>query len=257
MQISMTTTLIVLAHPDRRSFNAAWAQATADAASALGDTVLWSDLYAMGFDPAEGPDQYADWGDVQFDPLKAQEERAATGGLPDMIKAEVAKIRQADRIVFHFPIWWFAPPAMLKGWFDRALVHSALHNVDQRFDRGLCRGKSALFCVTTGSRAEESAHNGKEGDVRMLLWPSAYALRYLGFSVLEPRLAHGVHGYFKGDQRMALESRLAAVLAGQAALMSEFDALPKMAFNADDDFDESGRLRAGRPSYSAFIRHEL
>lgn len=96
----MTTTLIVLAHPDKRSFNGAWAKATADACRALGHDVLWSDLYGMGFDPAE----------------------------------------------------W-----------------AALHDVDNRFDTGLLRGKKALLCVTTGSQAAESAHDGKEGDVRMLL----------------------------------------------------------------------------------------
>ncbi len=49
----MPTTLIVLAHPDPRSFNAAWARATAEAATAQGHKVIWSDLYAMGLHPAE------------------------------------------------------------------------------------------------------------------------------------------------------------------------------------------------------------
>lgn len=251
----MTTTLIVLAHPDRRSFNGAWAEATAQAAEALGDKVLWSDLYAMGFHPAEAAARYDAWGAGQFDPLKAQEERAEAGTLPPEITAEVDKIRAADRIVFHFPLWWFAPPAMLKGWFDRALVHGALHSVDQRFDRGLCRGKSALFCVTTGARASESAFNGKEGDVQMLLWPSAYTLRYLGFDVLVPRVVHGVHGYFKGQERVDLEARLARVLEEQPAVIAGFDGLPRLSFNADDAFDQEGRLREGSPSYSPFIRH--
>lgn len=248
----MTTTLIVLAHPDRRSFNGAWADATAAACDAQGEQVLWSDLYGMGFDPAERATLH-DWpADTPFDALKAQEQTA----LPADIATEIAKIRQADRIVFHFPMWWFAPPAMLKGWCDRALAHGTLHDVDNRFDTGLLRGKEALFCVTTGSQAAESAHNGKEGDVNMLLWPLAYTLRYLGMDVLEPVTVHGVHGYHRGDREAALRARLAQVLADQPAMIADFDNRPLIPFNADDDFGADGRLKPDRPSHSAFIRHK-
>ncbi|MBE0412398.1 NAD(P)H-dependent oxidoreductase [Yoonia sp.] len=251
----MATTLIVLAHPDKRSFNGAWAEATAAACAAAGDQVLWSDLYAQGFDPAERSTHY-DWpSDLPFDPLKAQERAAADAALPDDVQAEIAKIRQADRVIFHFPLWWFAPPAMLKGWCERALAHGALHSVDQRFDKGQMRGKKVLFCVTTGSKASESAHNGKESDVTMLLWPLAYTLRYLGFDVVQPRCAHGVHGYHRGDRETALRNRLTGVLAAQHDVIARFDTLPLIPFNADDDFVEEGRLRSDRPSHSAFIRH--
>ena len=251
----MTTTLIVLAHPEKRSFTGAWADASARAAAALGDTVLRSDLSAMNFDPAEAAAHYDNWPDRPFDPLKAQEKAAARDGLPSVVAQEVAKIRLADRIVFHFPLWWFAPPAVLKGWFDRVLVHGALHSVDQRFDKGLCRGKEALFCVSTGAQETESAHNGKEGNVQMLLWPAAYTLRYLGFTVLRPLVVHGVHGYFQGEEKRALEDRLEAVLAAQQDVMARFNTLPRIAFNADTDFDSEGQLRPDRPSLSHFIRH--
>lgn len=252
----MPTTLIVLAHPDKRSFNGAWANATERAAIAQADTVLWSDLYGMGFHPAEAAARYPGWDqEVPFDPLKAQESRAEADTLPPDVAAEIAKIRQADRIVIHFPLWWFAPPAILKGWFDRAFAHGAMHSVDLRFDTGLCRGKKVLFCVTTGSRAEESAPNGKEGDVSMLLWPAAYTLRYLGFTVLEPKVVHGVHGYHKAVRRDALETRLRKILESQPDLLASFETRPSMDFNSDDDFDAQGQLLPGRPSHSAFIRH--
>jgi len=251
----MATTLIVLAHPEPRSFNGAWAGATRAACEAAGDTVLWSDLCAMGFDAVESARHYAQRGSGGFDPLKAQEAAAQTGGLPEDVAGEIAKLRQADRVVFHFPIWWFAPPAILKGWFDRVLVHGALHSVDQRFDAGQFRGRKALFCVTTGATEAESAFNGKEGDIQMLLWPAAHTLRYLGFSVLVPRVVHGVHGYFEGAEEDALRRRLRGVLDAQRDLMAGFEALPLMRFNADADFDAEGRLKPDRPSHSHFVRH--
>lgn len=249
------TTLIVLAHPERGSFCGAWAEASAEAAEAEGDRVLWSDLYRMGFHPAEGPGRYGA-PPSPFDTLKAQEQAAASGDLPADVMAEVEKIRAADRIVFHFPIWWFAPPAMLKGWCDRALVHGLLHDVDRRFDTGLLRGKRALFCVTAGARDSEAGPDGKEGETRLLLWPLAHTLRYCGMDVAEALIVHGVHGYNKGARKAALEARLRAVLADQRGVIAGLGARPLMPFNTDADFDAEGRLRRDAPSHWPFIRHQ-
>lgn len=248
----MPTTLILTVHPEPRSFTAQWARASAAAEAAAGREVLTSDLYAMGFDPALGPRGYPAHDPARpFDPLKAMERLPP----PPDIAAEHDKIRAADRLILHFPLWWFGPPAMLKGWCDRALTHGHIHDVDNRFDTGLCRGKRALFCVSTGSRAEESGPGGKEGEFSLLLWPLAYTLRYVGMSVLQPVAVHGVHGYHRGDRQAALEARLAETLAGQAALLARFETLPEITFNPDSDFDATGRLKPGAPSHSPFIRN--
>ena len=252
----VTTTLIVLAHPDARSFNGAWAQASADASRRLGHEVLWSDLGTIGFDPAERAAHYdPEFSAQRFDPLKAQEAASARDALPADVAAETAKLHRADRVIFHFPIWWFAPPAILKGWFDRVLAHGQEHDTDRRFDLGRYVGRKALFCVTTGSKASESAHNGREGDVQMLVWPAAMTLRYLGFTVLVPEIVHGVHGYHRAASRPAFEDRLRARLDAQFDLIERFDKRARIPFNPDADFDADGRLRSDRPSHSPFIRH--
>lgn len=254
----MKTTLIVLAHPERRSFNGAWSSATEAACTRLGHEVMWSDLASMGFDPVESAAHYGDFLPGQsFDPLKFQEAASTQDQLPQDVAAEVGKIERADRIVFHFPLWWFSPPALLKGWLERVLVHGRLHRVTERFDTGTCLGKKALFCVTTGSSEVESAYNGKEGDVQMLLWPMAYTLRYLGFTVLRPIIVHGVHGYHHGEAAGQLRTRIPRVLEDQDRVISSFNDLPAMAFNADSDFDPDGRLKADSESHSCFIRHAV
>ena len=251
----MTTTLIVLAHPERRSFNGAWAEATAQASEQLGHEVLRSDLGAMGFDPAEARKHFIDYPvDTSFDPLKAQEQAAESGTLPRDVAGEIDKLNRADRVVIHFPLWWFAPPAILKGWFDRVLAHGATHTIDQRFDTGRYRGRKALFCVTAGATESELSHNGKEGDVQMQLWPAAYTLRYLGFSVLEPEIVFGVHGYYEGADLAVLHDRLRDVLGNQASLIRDFSRRRQVRFNPGSDFDADGRLKLGSPSYSPFIR---
>jgi NAD(P)H dehydrogenase (quinone) len=249
----MTTTLIVLAHPSRQSFNGAWAEASAAACEAAGHEVLWSDLSAHQFEAVEGARHFGQVETGPFDPLKAHEAAVAAGSLPMDMAAEAEKIRQADQIIFHFPLWWFAPPAVLKGWFDRALVHGDLHTVEERFDTGRCRGKRALFCVTTGAGPAECGPGGKEGDVNLLLWPSAYTLRYLGFDVYVPEVVHGVHGYFEGADEAALQARLRGVLEGQVRLLAELPQRETLRFNADSDFDDAGRLKPAAPSHSHFI----
>ncbi|GAB2183491.1 NAD(P)H-dependent oxidoreductase [Roseibium sp. LAB1] len=253
----MTTTLIVLAHPARTSFNAAWALATEEACRAEGGEVLWSDLYRLGFDPAERPEHYAkETVTDPYDVLKTQAAACETDKLPGDVASEVEKLHKADRIVFHFPVWWFAPPAMLKGWCERVLANGGLHDTSNRFDTGRFTGKPVLFCVTTGSKASESAHNGKEGDIQMLLWPLAYTLRYLGFSVLVPRIVHGIHGYHKGAAREDLEARLRNEIEHHRKTIASFETLPRITFNADSEFDRAGALLPGATSHSHFIRHD-
>ncbi|CTQ52276.1 General stress protein 14 [Roseibium album] len=253
----MTTTLIVLAHPSPTSFNHSWAQATEHACRSLNQTVLWSDLNSLDFDPVEKASHYSKTDLVEpYDVLKTQESASNSGALPRDIIDELVKLQQADRVVFHFPIWWFAPPAILKGWCERVLANGELHDTDNRFDTGKCSGKSALLCVTTGSKATESTFNGKEGDIQMLLWPFAYTLRYLGFSVLKPKIIHGVHGYHKGQAKSALDKRLREELSAHTDTITRFDNLPKLSFNADEDFDDQGQLRPFAPSHSFFVRHQ-
>lgn len=251
----MVKTLIVLAHPDKASFNGQWAETSRAASTALGHDVELSDLVTMGFDPVERADHYQLPDMDPFDVLRAQEAAAAAKSLPNDVVAEIAKIEAADRIIFHFPMWWFGPPAILKGWFDRVLANGAMHNTDERFDTGRCRHKTALFCVTTGSSAVQSAPDGKEGNAQMLLWPLSQALRYLGFSVLRPIMVSGVHSYHKDVAADALAQRLSKTLADQPKIIADYDNLPRLHFNTDGDFTKEGRLKPDAPSHSDFIRH--
>ena len=111
------------------------------------------------------------------------------------------------------------------------------------------------MCVTTGASASEVAHNGKEGDLDLLLWPIAQTFRYLGFTILRPLACHDVHGYHDGPDRTALEARLTTTLAHQSQIIAGLDVHPVWPFNRDDDFDTDGRLRPDAPSHSPMIRH--
>lgn len=249
----MTHTLIITAHPFLGSFTGSWAKETERACLEAGGIVSRSDLVQMNFDGVERFEHYPNC--IERDVLKCQEQSAEQGTLPSDIQSEIAKFKAADRIIFHFPIWWFGPPAIIKGWCDRVLANGEMHTARERFDTGRHRGKTVLFCVNTGSGESESGPDGKEGDVRMLLWPLAYTFRYLGCRVAQPQVIHGVHGYWKDHEKDQTELRLADRLSAHACVIDGFDELPLMRFNADSDFDADGRLRADAQSVTAFINH--
>jgi putative NADPH-quinone reductase len=97
--------LIVHAHPDADSFNAALCRTVLETLGAAGHETRLIDLYAEGFDPALSREGWRAYEDVA---------RNAEG-----IEAHVAALRWAEGLVFVYPTWWYGLPAMLKGWLDR------------------------------------------------------------------------------------------------------------------------------------------
>ncbi|MGM7669095.1 NAD(P)H-dependent oxidoreductase [Microbacterium sp. A93] len=41
----------------------------------------------------------------------------AAGQLPEDVRIEQQKLRDAELVIFQFPLWWYSVPATLKGWF--------------------------------------------------------------------------------------------------------------------------------------------
>src|SRR5262249_19365888 len=152
-----------------------------------------SDLYALGFDPCEGPAHFpAPLDAARFDAQAEQRHASDRGTLPEVVTAELARLDRADLLVLQYPMWWHLPPAMLKGWFDRASASGAAYTSGMRFEDGRFRGKRAMLSVTVGTAPETYAHDGRSGDIDMLLWPVNFSLAYVGFTVLEPFVAYGV-----------------------------------------------------------------
>ncbi|MEU6986147.1 NAD(P)H oxidoreductase [Streptomyces sp. NPDC046324] len=99
-------TLLVHAHPRPDSLTAQVAGLVHGRLTGTGGTVDVLDLYAEGFDPVLRPADEPDWED---------REKTYT---PE-VHAHMDRILAADDIVVVFPVWWMAPPAVLKGWIDR------------------------------------------------------------------------------------------------------------------------------------------
>lgn len=249
-------TLIVHCHPEGHSFNASLKDVAAVTLRRLGHTVEVSDLYAEGFDPAEGPGHYADRADPGFFAALAEQRHASeTRALPHDVQREIDRLERADLVVFQFPLWWHAQPAMLKGWMDRVFVSGGLYRSGVRYDRGHFRGRRAICSVTTGAPAVSMAHNGRGGDINLLLWPMHYSLYYMGYSVLPPFLAFGVQGHgFAYQEDHDFKDQLARYEADWAARLETLEAATPIQFPGWDDWDDQGVLKPGVEGYDYFIR---
>lgn len=188
-------TLIVHAHPEARSFNAALTSTAREILEARGHTTEISDLYTEGFDPVEGPRHYAERADSErFAPLTEQRHASERGQLPADVAREINRLERADLVILQFPLWWHAQPAIVKGWFDRVFVYGGLYTGSRRYDAGHFRGKRAMLSVTTGGPRRSFLPYGRGGPIERLLWPINYSLYYMGFDVLAPQLTYGVQG---------------------------------------------------------------
>lgn len=95
---------IIAAHPRVDSFTLSMARAYAAEVEAAGDIAVTRDLYRMRFDPLLHPGELPD--------------HPGFGPRSDVIN-ERREIEDADIFTLVYPLWFNAPPAMLKGYVDR------------------------------------------------------------------------------------------------------------------------------------------
>lgn len=248
--------LIVLAHPEPASFNAALTHAARESLQAHGHEVRVTDLYARSFAAEEHARHYRLRKDPErFDAMTEQRHGADLRALSHDVQASVDDLLWADLVVLQFPLWWFGMPAILKGWFDRVFVYGQLYSSTRRLHTGVLRGKRAMLSVTAGSSAAACSHDGQEGDTRLILWPIHYTLHYLGFTVLEPALIFGVRGGLTGEADIAQRRCLEGELRAHCARLANLDTGTAISFNTAEDWDEQRKLKPGAPVHSPFIRH--
>ena len=247
----------VLAHPEPQSFNAHLVRSGCAALLADGWSVSVSDLYAMGFDPCERPLHYRDrTSPGRFDVQAEQRHASDTGTLPIEVTDEVARLDSADLVVLQYPMWWHLPPAILKGWLDRVFAFGLVYTSRARFEHGRFAGKRAMLSVMVGTSPATYAHDGRSGDIDLMLWPVNFSLAYVGFIVPAPFVAYGVEAGLRYSQPAAIEDRLNAIAAAFAATLAKADQRAILPFNRMAEWGTDGRIVPGAPVYSPFVRRK-
>ncbi|MGJ7530067.1 NAD(P)H-dependent oxidoreductase [Variovorax sp. GB1P17] len=230
--------LIVYAHPEPASFNGALKDVAIRELERMGHTVVVSDLYRMGWNPALGP---ADFDGERVDPdyldlSREQEHAFATGGQSPDVLAEQAKVMAADLVLLHFPVWWFSMPAILKGWVDRVLSRGFAYSAGRKYETGHFKGKRAMLCITTGTASTLYEPNGIDGDLHHVLWPIHNGiLGYTGFTVLPP-FAAWMPARVQPQERQSY-------LGAYVERLRNLERIEPLFFHPWSDYDKSQRLK--------------
>ena len=180
--------LYVFAHPEPKSFNAAMKDTALAALKENGHEVKLSDLYAMEFNPVLKASDFPERRNPDFfnaflEAIKASK----TGAFSPDIKEEMEKVKWADLLIFQFPIYFTAMPAIMKGWIDRVLAPGFGFNpvTNSAYDTGLFKGKSAILAFTTGSPKETYSEGGAHGDINKHLESiTRCVFEFMGMKVL-------------------------------------------------------------------------
>ncbi len=197
--------LIVHAHPEPHSFSAAMCTTATDHLRAQGHQVRVSDLYASGFNPVASAADFGQRQNPDYLVYALEQRHAHTNGTlaPD-VRSELAKLLWCDLLILNFPIYWCAPPAILKGWIDRVLVSGVVYGGKRFYDRGGLAGKQAMLSVTIGGQAHMFASDGIHGPINDMLKPVLQGtLAYTGMTVLPPFVAWHVP-YISPEARTAM-----------------------------------------------------
>jgi NAD(P)H dehydrogenase (quinone) len=201
--------LIVHVHPEPKSMNAALTAVAADTLRGEGFEVEISDLYAQGFHAVAGGGDFTQRASPErLGYVHEQRHAAASRAYAPDILAEQDKIARADWLIFQFPLWWYAVPALLKGWADRVLTHGFAYTDERLFDQGLLAGKRGMLSVTTGASADElEADRRWTGSIDEILRPfSGGVLGYVGLQVLPPFIAYAAGNVSAEGRRAQLEA---------------------------------------------------
>ncbi|MEU0189388.1 NAD(P)H oxidoreductase [Streptomyces afghaniensis] len=188
----MPHTLLVLAHPRPDSLTAQVAGHLRARIEEADGTVDVLDLYAEDFDPRLTPVDEPDWED--------REKKYS----PE-VHAHMDRIVAADDILVVFPVWWFAPPAVVKGWIDRVWNYGFAYGRS----RPRLAGKRMLWLGLAGGHDSDYAKAGLDSAMDVQL--RAGVSEFCGIADSSVRLLHGTE--LSGVPQAQRPTRVREVLA--------------------------------------------
>ncbi|MFD9789915.1 NAD(P)H-dependent oxidoreductase [Streptomyces sp. NPDC059070] len=210
--------LIVHAHPESRSFSTAQMATAAQALRDAGYAVDVLDLYAEGWAPVLGREDFA--GTEEYFKPQAEQRRAVQDGtLAPRIRHHLELLLAADLLVLSAPLWWFSLPAVLKGWVDRVFVMGGVFGGDHGvFDEGALVGKRAMLLLTTGGSRESFRPGGGFGALDDFLFHIHRGMfEFVGYEAVQPVVTYGPARLTAQERAAALDSvreSVALVAAG-------------------------------------------
>jgi NAD(P)H dehydrogenase (quinone) len=98
-------------------------------------------------------------------------------------------------------------------------------------------------------------HDGRSGNIHLLLWPVNFSLTYARYEVLTPFVAYGVEAGLRYSDPSVVELRLHKIVSAlrTRSLCCERAIIP---FNHTAESGDNGRILPAAPVYSPFVRRK-
>ena len=100
-------------------------------------------------------------------------------GKINSVKSEVVLLKEADNIIFQFPLFWFSMPSLLKEWQDFVLS-DILHGSDNKIL------ENKTFKIITTAGGEKSFYDTLDFKIEEILSPINISFKHLGLKIKEP-----------------------------------------------------------------------
>ena len=148
MTTSTGTVLLVTCHTSENSLCGHITERVVAALEARGASVVINDLYRLGFDPVPSDQEFATY---------------FADNIPEDIRGLVADLRSARELIFILPIWMFAMPAILKGYFDRVWRPNVAFSFDGKNLQPLLTEITRMTVIVTHGRSEAETNETGDG----------------------------------------------------------------------------------------------
>ncbi|MCI4128476.1 NAD(P)H-dependent oxidoreductase [Bacillus haynesii] len=126
-------TAVIYAHPNPNSFNGAILHQVIRALEDGKHSYDVIDLYKDRFDPVLLFDEKKRRSDMKRDPETAEYRRI---------------VKNADHLIFIYPLWWGGMPAIMKGFIDRVFAAGEAYTYQGKLPKGLLKARTATVYYT-------------------------------------------------------------------------------------------------------------
>jgi putative NADPH-quinone reductase len=144
--------LVIHAHPHASSYSAALFDSVVRGLNSGGHDIRVRHLYEEGFDPRLSAEEWRG----HMDPPETK----------DHLASHFDDLRWCETLIFVYPTWWGAQPAILKGWLDRVWANGVAWDLPEGASRlrPLLHNVRRLITVTThGSTRRVNSVQGVTG----------------------------------------------------------------------------------------------
>ncbi len=172
--------LIIFGHPSLESLNKTILDEVVHICEANGNNVVTRDLYKM-----------------KFDPVLTKEEFCSQTVSED-INREQEYVKNADVVIFIYPLWWAGMPAIVKGYIDRVFSNGFAYSIDNNGIKKLLKNKKVIIINTHRSQMNDYTQKGVYNSISILTQQQIF--EFCGMEVL-------MHYYF--DEVTAVADKIA------------------------------------------------